>query len=389
MEVTDVVIVGAGPSGLATSACLTKYSIPHIILEKHDCNVSLWRKHTYDRVNLHLAKEFCSLPLLPHSPSSPTFLSKSEFLDYIDNYVSHFNISPRYNRTVDVAVFDGAEGKWRIETTNTKGGCREAYVAKYVVVATGENSEEYIPEVSGLDSFEGEIVHSKNYKCGSKHKGKEVLVVGCGNSGMEIAYDLNESQARTSIVIRNPVHVLTRELVHRGMSMLRYLPAQIVDVVITFVANLEYGDLSEYGIHRPSKGPFYLKQVTGRSPVIDVGTIQKIRDGEIKVISSGIKRIEKKKVIFEKNNLEKDFDVIVFATGYKSVANNWLKDYKYVLNEKGMPKNEVPSHWKGEKGIYCAGLSRRGLLGVSMDAEAIANDINLSLKLVAQNSSCQ
>ncbi|XP_028797943.1 probable indole-3-pyruvate monooxygenase YUCCA10 [Neltuma alba] len=383
--VTEVVIVGAGPSGLATSACLKQHSIPHIILEKDDCNVSLWRKHTYDRVKLHLAKEFCSLPLMPHSPSSPTFLTKTEFLNYIDNYVSHFNINPRYNRMVDFAGFDEVKKMWRIETTNnTKeaGGCREAYVAKYVVVATGENSEGYIPELSGLDSFEGEIVHSKNYKNGSKYKGKEVLVVGCGNSGMEIAYDLNDFKARTSIVIRNPVHVVTKEMVHQGMSMLKYLPIQKVDAFITFLANFEYGDLSTYGIHRPDQGPFFLKKTTGRSPVIDIGTVQKIIDGEIKVISTGIKRIEKKKVIFE-NNMEKDFDVIVFATGFKSVANNWLKDYKYVLNEKGMPKNEAPGHWKGEKGIYCAGLSRNGLFGVSMDAEAIADDINLTLKLAA------
>lgn len=203
---TEVLIVGAGPSGLATSACLTQHSMPHIILEKDDCNASLWRKHTYDRVNIHLAKEFCSLPLMPHSSSSPTFLTKTEFLDYIDNYVSRFHISPLYSRTVVFAAYDEAEEKWRIETLNTnEGGRHEVYMAKYVVVATGENSEEHIPEFIGLDSFEGEIVHSKNYKCGSKYKGKEVLVVGCGNSGMEIAYDLNDFDARTSIVIRNPV----------------------------------------------------------------------------------------------------------------------------------------------------------------------------------------
>lgn len=66
--------------------------------------------------------------------------------------------------------------------------------------------------------------------------------------------------------------------------MLRYLPTQIVDAVITFVAKLQYGDLSKYGIHRPNEGPFYLKEVTGRSPVLDVGTIQKIKDGAIQVI---------------------------------------------------------------------------------------------------------
>ncbi|KAK7411138.1 hypothetical protein VNO78_02570 [Psophocarpus tetragonolobus] len=91
-------------------------------------------------------------------------------------------------------------------------------------------------------------------------------------------------------------------------------------------------------------------------------------------------RIENKKVTF-KNDVEKEFDVIVFATGYKSAVNKSLKDYKYALNEDGMPKNNFPHHWKGDHGLYCAGLSRSGLQGVKMDAEAIANDINQTLKL--------
>ncbi|MED6221680.1 hypothetical protein PIB30_057115 [Stylosanthes scabra] len=90
-------------------------------------------------------------------------------------------------------------------------------------------------------------------------------------------------------------------------------------------------------------------------------------------------RIENKKVIFG-NNTQKEFDAIVFATGYRSVANKWLKgNYKYVLNEDGMPKNEFPKHWKGDNGLYCAGLARRGLFGVQFDAEAIADDINRNL----------
>lgn len=68
--------------------------------------------------------------------------------------------------------------------------------------------------------------------------------------------------------------------------MLKYLPVNVVDTVITFLANVEYGDLSQYGIYRPSKGPFYLKEATGRSPILDVGTIGKIREGAIKVFNT-------------------------------------------------------------------------------------------------------
>ena len=86
-----------------------------------------------------------------------------------------------------------------------QSGDMEVYVAKFLVIASGENSAKYIPELPGLDTFKGEIIHSNEYKSGAKYENKEVLVVGCGNSGMEISYDLSTFGAQTSIVIRNPV----------------------------------------------------------------------------------------------------------------------------------------------------------------------------------------
>ncbi|CAL5204335.1 unnamed protein product [Lathyrus oleraceus] len=380
MQEFTVVIVGGGPSGLAISALLIQNSISHTILEKEDCNASLWRKNAYDRLNLHLASEFCSLPLVPHPPSGPTYLTKDQFLQYIDEYVDHFDIKPRYYRVVESANYDNVQNKWVVEAKNTLEGTLEVYGAKFLVIASGENSEGFIPNVHGLGKFEGEVVHSKYYKSGSKYKSKDVLVVGCGNSGMEIAYDLHNWGANTSIVIRNPLHVFTRDMIRIGMRLVQYFPVYIADTIITILAKLKYGDLSKYGIHRPKDGPLYLKNSTGKSAVIDVGTIEKIMEGSIKVVPSGIKKIEKKNVIFE-NNMEKEFDAIVFATGYKSVANEWLKDYKYALNEKGFPKNPFPKHWKGDHGLYCAGLARKGLFGVKKDAEAIVEDINKTLKL--------
>ncbi|XVF16960.1 hypothetical protein REPUB_Repub10bG0075800 [Reevesia pubescens] len=377
MEKVVVVIVGAGPSGLATSACLSTYSIPHVILEKEDIYASLWKKRAYDRLKLHLAKEFCSLPHKPLSPDSPTYVPKDVFVDYLDDYVSTFNIQPQYHQSVESACYDEVDGKWRIEAKNVQSGYVEVYVAEFLVIASGENSAKYIPELPGLDTFKGEIIHSSEYKSGAKYEKKDVLVVGCGNSGMEISYDLSIFGAQTSIVIRNPFHVVSKEMVRLGMKFSKYLPIFVVDIMVVLMSNIVYGDLSKYGIRRPNKGPFFLKETAGRAPVIDVGTVDMIKSKEIKVVP-GISSIKGTKVLFEDGG-EREFDAIVFATGYRSIANNWLKDYKHVLNENGFPKNDFPHHWKGEKNLYCCGLSRRGLFGVSMDAKAIADDIKRAI----------
>ncbi|KAA3480053.1 putative indole-3-pyruvate monooxygenase YUCCA11 [Gossypium australe] len=377
MEETMVVIVGAGPAGLATSACLNRLSIPNIVLEREDCYGSLWKKRSYDRLKLHLAKQFCHLPYMDFPPNAPTYVPKKGFIDYLDNYVSHFGITPRYLRSVESVIYDSDAEKWQIVvknmTTTDNVIETEVYTSRFLVVASGENSQGTIPDIDGLDSYGGEYIHSNQYENGRKFRGKDVLVVGCGNSGMEIAYDLWNWGANTSIVVRNPVHVLTKEMVKMAMIMSQYLPCKAVDKITVAISRLKYGKLTKYGIRMPTKGPFHLKETTGRSPVIDVGTISKIKSGEIKVLP-GMEYIKDNEVVFT-NGATVQFDAIVFATGYKSTVRNWLKGSYESFDEKGMPKKSFPYHWKGGNGIYNAGFSRRGLQGISSDAQNIANDI--------------
>ncbi|KAG5391498.1 hypothetical protein IGI04_021461 [Brassica rapa subsp. trilocularis] len=379
---TVVVIVGAGPAGLATSVCLNKHSIPNLILEKEDVYASLWKKRAYDRLKLHLAKNFCQLPFMPHGPDVPTFMPKEYFIDYLDAYVTCFDIYPRYNRTVKFTMFDVSNNKWRVEAENTVTGEIEVYWSEFVVVATGENGDRYIPEVEGLNNFYGEVVHSSMYKSGRDYKDKNVLVVGGGNSGMEISFDLNNFDANTAVLIRTPRHILTKEEVYVGMTLLKYFPVRMVDTVVMMMSKARlfiYGDPSKYGLIRPNQGPFVTKFLTGRTPVIDVGTVRKIHEGKIQVINGGIRSIEGKTLTFE-NGLRQDFDVIVFATGYKSSVCNWLKNYEYVMRDDGFPKNPMPDHWKGEKNIYCAGFSRKGIAGAAQDAMSVAQDIKSILE---------
>ncbi|KAI4388078.1 hypothetical protein MLD38_000443 [Melastoma candidum] len=345
-----VVIVGAGPAGLVDVGLLNRYSIPNIVLEREDCCASLWKKRSYDRLKLHLAKQFCQLPHMPYPPSFPTFVPRDQFIHYLDEYSERFGVRPCYRRDVESAHFDGTSGRWRITARDLSTGAREEYTAEFLVVATGENSEGVLPDVKGLDEYRGEVMHSSNYENGRRFRSKDVLVVGCGNSGMEIAYDLSNYLARTSMVARNPVHVFTKELIFLGMLLLRYLPINVVDFIVIFLSKLIYGRFSQ--------------------------------KGEIKVYPS-IKLIKGKKVVFE-NGDASEFDAIIFATGYKTNVRKWLKGGDDLFNDEGSPS--IPDQWKGKNGLYGAGFAKKGLAGISRDASSIANDINSALRFTGKLS---
>ncbi|CAN6371885.1 unnamed protein product [Urochloa humidicola] len=373
MEEVAVLIVGAGPAGLAAAACLRQRSVPYLVVERENCSASLWRHRAYDRVKLHLAKEFCALPHMPYPDGTPTYVPKKEFVEYLDAYTERFGIEPRYCISVESAEYEEGARHWVVTARDTVAGMKIQFMVRFLIVATGENGVGIVPKISGIESFPGETMHSSTYRSGGGYAGKRVLVVGCGNSGIEITYDLTTHGADTSIVVRNPVHIMTKGLIRLGMTLVQYVPVTIVDFLIVTIANFTFGDLSRHGIVRPKTGPLLLKAKTGRSSVIDVGTVGLIKKGIIKVFGE-ISNIVGNKVDFE-GGKESYLDAIVFATGYKTTVNSWLKDDKCMMNSDGLPKKGYPNHWNGENGLYCASFARRGLAGISMDAKNIADDI--------------
>ncbi|KAK4747256.1 hypothetical protein SAY87_026293 [Trapa incisa] len=371
-----VVIVGAGPSGLAAAASLSHHSIPYTILEREDCFASLWRKYAYDRLHLHLKKPYCQLPHMPFPPDYPDYVPKDLFIRYLEEYVNRFMIRPVYKRCVESAVYDESAGKWWItarDLSSVGGGDEEKYSCRFLVVASGETADPFVPEVEGLGTFPGKVIHSTRYTSGEEFKGSSVLVVGSGNSGMEIALDLANHGARTAIVVRSPVHVLSRWMVAAAFDLFKYLPAGLVDFIMVLLSKLVYMDMPKYGIERPTEGPFLMKLKYGKYPIIDVGTCDKIRSGEIQVLPA-IERMEGNVVVF-KDGRSHPFHSIVFCTGFHRSTNKWLQGDDFLLGEDGICKQSFPNHWKGKNGLYCIGLSRRGLYGTAADALNMADDI--------------
>lgn len=135
---------------------------------------------------------------MPYPPGFPTYPTKQQFIAYLEAYAKQYDIKPVFNQTVVSAEYE--DGMWRV---STEGG-RE-YLCRWLVVATGENAEAVLPEIEGLERYKGEAVHTSVYRSGDTYHGKRVLVVGCGNSGMEVCLDLCNHGAMPSIVVREAV----------------------------------------------------------------------------------------------------------------------------------------------------------------------------------------
>jgi cation diffusion facilitator CzcD-associated flavoprotein CzcO len=203
------VIVGAGPSGLATAACLKARGVPSLVLERDACVAASWRHRTYERMRLHLPRCFCELPLVPFPAGTPPYPTRDQFIAYLDAYARAFAVEPLLGARVRAAAYDSAIGFWRV-TVDVDGegavSTTTEFVSRWLVVATGENAEPVWPEgVEGMDVYRGPVMHTSTYKRGGEFTGKKVLVVGCGNSGMEVSLDLCNNGAKASMVVRDKV----------------------------------------------------------------------------------------------------------------------------------------------------------------------------------------
>jgi cation diffusion facilitator CzcD-associated flavoprotein CzcO len=369
MQRVRVIIVGAGPAGLATAACLGVLGEEAVVLERAATVGAVWRSH-YDRLHLHTPGAQSGLPHWPMPLHYPRYPSRDQFIAYLEDYAAHFRISPRFGEEV-VRIF--REGAWHRVQTN-----RGSFLAQHVVVATGYTRVPRCPTFRGQDGFSGEILHSAQYRNGSLWRGRRVLVVGFGNSGGEIAIDLHEHGARPTLAVRGPVNVIPREVlgvpvVNIGIA-LRQFPATLADALARPMARATLGNVSKLGLKRLPYGPNRQLREHGRIPLIDVGTIELIRRGAID-IRPGIERFTENAVLFTDGRGE-SFDAVVLATGFRPALEEILKDQDILLDDSGAP--EV-SGKEVAPGLHVCGfyVSPHGMLReISFEARKIAAAIH-------------
>lgn len=365
----DTIIIGAGPAGLAMAGRLRQLGLPFELLEKSDAVGPLWRQH-YDRLCLHTVKEHSHLPGLPFPADYPRYVSRQQLVDYFEAYAQAFDIRPNFRQEVRAIEKEG--GHWVVHTV-----AGPAFRAAEVVIATGVNRMPLRPSLPGEDAFEGQILHSREYKNAKAFGGQRVLVVGMGNTGAEIALDLSESGIATAISVRGPVNIVPRDFLGRPTQKTAFalakLPFWLGDWIGARVQRLAFGDLSPYGLVPPAMPPARQLRVTGKTPVIDLGTVQQIKAGRIKVHPQ-IESLAARSIRFA-DGQEAAFDAIILATGYRAQLEDFLPPAEGFFNADGLPVDCIGSG--PYEGLYFLGFDNYqpgGILGVIYkDSQRIAD----------------
>lgn len=348
-------IIGAGPAGLAMAGQLAHRNLPFTVLEASDYIGVSWRNY-YDRLHLHTVKDHSALPHLPYPADYPTYVSRLQFVEYLEYYAEQFRIRPLFTQKVTHISRSPGDGSWQVQTTT------DTFGAERIVVATGYNRVPNAPELPGQRNFRGIIWHSHEYRNGAPFRNEHVLVVGMGNTGAELALDLLEYGANPFISVRGPVNIIRREIfglpTQPAAILLSKFPNWFGDAIASLSQHISVGDVSAYGLGTPTHSPTHDTR-QGNIPVIDVGTLDQIKAGRITVLPA-IEHVNAKTVTFRDrtDTRELPFDAIILATGYRPALASVLGESlaAQVLNEGGYPKN----HWFDEtslRGLYFLGFT--------------------------------
>ena len=359
---SSILIVGAGPAGLAIAGRLTHANIPFHIVEKAPMIGSSWHAH-YDRLHLHTIKKHSHLPYLPFPENYPTYVSKQQLIDYYESYAIHFGIQPTFNYGVKNITKLGKQ--WMVRFEN---GDYQAYDT--VILATGVNRVPHYPIWPKQKEFKGTLIHSKHYKNPTPFNGQKVLVIGMGNTGAEIALDLSEHHIDTTLSVRSTINIVPRDLFGRPTQetalLLRKLPNWLADGIGLFMRKLVIGDLRPYGLYLSKLPPNKQLRLTGKTPVIDLGTLAAIKRGKIKV-KPNVQSFSKDGVVFE-GHREVPFDVIILATGYHAKIEEFLPHLQPPFRPDGTPDWVIG---KGKNaGLFLIGFNNyqpSGILGAVVD----------------------
>ncbi|WP_109471631.1 flavin-containing monooxygenase [Ornithinimicrobium cavernae] len=365
----EVLIIGSGPAGLSCAAELRGRGISATVLERGPALATAWVGR-YDGLRFNTSRRHSALPGSPFPRRWGQFPTRDQYLSYLQSYAEAHQVPVRTG--VAVTRVDQDRDGWRLQTSAGPAG------ARHVIVATGVAQSPVRPGWAVDSDFAGTVLHACDYRNPQPFAGRDVVVVGAGSTGLEVAHELARGGAgQVRLAVRTPPNLLLREMggapTDLPMPLLLRLPPALVDRMFAGLQRRLVGDLTAYGLPPATEGPMTgLRRRGAGTAVVDKEVIEALREGAFTVEPEvtglhhdGVRLADGRRV---------DCSVVILATGYATGLGP-LVGHLDVLGERGMPR--VRSGGESLPGLRFVGFAYRpGLTGlVGRQARAVAREI--------------
>lgn len=317
MSTPEVCIIGAGSSGVTAAKALKEKGVDFECFEKGSDIGGMWRyqndnglSSAYRSLHIDTSRRNLGYSDFPIPEHLPDFLSHWEVAEYLDAYAGRFGVRPHIRFRTEVTDVSPADGKWEVTLAS---GERRRYAS--VLVANGHLWDPRWPSFPGR--FDGHAIHSHDYRTAGPFEDKRVLVVGIGNSAVDIAVDLCRRAKQVYLSTRRSAWVLPKYIM--GIPVDRWgaffsrklrLPTRVSRSIIQRLLLLAVGDQARYGLPRP-RHPMWKEHATLSQELLPY-----IGHGWIR-IKPDVRELQGDRIAFVDGSSE-PFDAIIYATGYKT-----------------------------------------------------------------------
>lgn len=306
-------VIGAGPMGLATARNLSKYNIAFTGFEMHRDVGGLWDINSptstmYESAHLISSKRMTEFAEFPMADDVATYPQHRQMAQYFRDYARHFDLYRHYEFSTAVLSIEPQGQHWAVTTRHN--GEQQTRLFDGVLIANGTLHEPNLIRLPG--EFSGELMHAAQYKSADVFRDKRVLIVGCGNSGADIAVDAVHQARRVEMSVRRGYYFLPKFLLGKPIDTLGgriKLPRALKQRVDALLIRAVMGKPSDYGLPDPDY------RMYESHPVINSLVLHHLGHGDIHP-RPDIAKVQGNTVTFVDGS-QADYDLILTATGYK------------------------------------------------------------------------
>ncbi|MEH2204599.1 MAG: NAD(P)/FAD-dependent oxidoreductase [Nostoc sp.] len=350
-------ILGAGFVGLSMAEALKSASIAYDQVDASDDIGGNWHHGVYETAHIISSRKITQFTHFPMPDNYPDFPSAQNIRDYLNSFADHFELRKNIELNRQVSYVRPVEDNlWEVTFDNG-----EQRIYKGIIICNGHHWCKRFPKFSG--EFDGEIIHSKDYKNSQQLRGKRVLVIGGGNSACDIAAEAARVGAKSVLSMRESVWFIPKTFVGVPISDLTewWMPQWFQRLMTYLIILLTFGKHKDYGLPKPKY------RIFDKHPTLNNEVPYYIKHGRI-TYKPEVRHLDGGEVEFADGSRE-NFDLIVCATGFHLA-------YPFLAPELQRVKGATVKCYGGSfledyKGIYYIGWGQaRGGAGSVLSAFA-------------------